>query len=69
MLYIGWQQRWQHQARFAVFGWLVPLVVVVSWYPLYAALKGELLPAVGTAQFSTSGYGNTGVSLIDSLFW
>jgi endo-1,4-beta-D-glucanase Y/4-amino-4-deoxy-L-arabinose transferase-like glycosyltransferase len=68
MLFIAWQQRWQHQARFAVLGWLVPMVVVVSWYPLYAALKGELLPG-GTVQFSTSGYGNTGVSLIDSLVW
>ena len=69
MLYIAWQQRWQHQARFAVVGWLVPLVMVVSWYPLYAALKGELLPAGAAVQFSTSGYGNTGVSLIDALVW
>ena len=69
MLYIAWQQRWQHQARFAVVGWLVPMVVVVSWYPLYAALKGELLPAAARSQFSTSGYGNTGVSLVDSLVW
>jgi endo-1,4-beta-D-glucanase Y/4-amino-4-deoxy-L-arabinose transferase-like glycosyltransferase len=69
MVYIAWQQRWQHQGRFALFGWLVPLVVVVSWYPLYAALKGELLPAGNAVQFSTSGYGNTGVSLIDSLIW
>lgn len=69
MLYMAWQQRWQHQARFAVVGWLVPLAVVVSWYPLYAALKGELLPAGGAVQFSTSGYGNVGVSLFDSLVW
>jgi endo-1,4-beta-D-glucanase Y len=69
MLFIAWQQRWQHQARFALFGWLVPVLVVVSWYPLYAGLKGELLPAGATAQFSTSGYGNTGVSLVDSLLW
>ena len=69
MLFIAWQQRWQHQARFAVFGWLVPMLMVVSFYPLYAALKGELLPAGGAAQFSTSGYGNTGVSLADSLLW
>jgi endo-1,4-beta-D-glucanase Y/4-amino-4-deoxy-L-arabinose transferase-like glycosyltransferase len=69
MLFIAWQQRWQHQARFAVLGWLVPMVVVVSWYPLYATLKGELLPAGGAVQFSTSGYGNTGVSLADSLIW
>ena len=69
VLFIAWQQRWQHQSRFAVLGWLVPMLVVVSWYPLFAALKGELLPAGAAAQFSTSGYGNTGVSLIDSLGW
>jgi endo-1,4-beta-D-glucanase Y/4-amino-4-deoxy-L-arabinose transferase-like glycosyltransferase len=69
MLYVAWQQRWQHQGRFAIVGWLVPLAVVVSWYPLYAALKGELLPAGSAVQFSTSGYGNSGVSLIDSLVW
>jgi endo-1,4-beta-D-glucanase Y len=69
MLFIAWQQRWQHQARFALLGWLVPMLMVVSWYPLYAALKGELLPAGDSVQFSTSGYGNTGVSLVDSLLW
>jgi len=69
MLFIAWQQRWQHQARFAVLGWLLPLAVVLSWYPVYAALKGELLPAGSDVQFSTSGYGNTGVSLVDSLLW
>src|SRR6202022_3644444 len=52
MLYIAWQQRWQHQARFAVVGWLVPLAMLVSFYPLYAALKGELLPAGTGGQFS-----------------
>jgi endo-1,4-beta-D-glucanase Y len=69
MLYIAWQQRWHHQGRFAIVGWLVPLCVVVSWYPLYAALKGELFPAGTGVQFSTSGYGNSGVSLLDSLVW
>jgi endo-1,4-beta-D-glucanase Y len=69
MIFIAWQQRWRHQARFALVGWLVPMLMVVSWYPLYAGLKGELLPAGGPVQFSTSGYGNTGVSLMDSLFW
>jgi len=69
MVYVAWQQRWQHQARFAVVGWLVPVAVVVSWYPLYAALKGELLPAGGAVQFSTSGYGNAGVEMFDSLVW
>src|SRR6185312_6432814 len=27
------------------------------------------MPAGGAVQFSTSGYGNTGVSLVDSLIW
>jgi endo-1,4-beta-D-glucanase Y/4-amino-4-deoxy-L-arabinose transferase-like glycosyltransferase len=48
MVYISVQQRWQHQGRFALFAWLLPMVMVFSWYPLYALLKGELLP-VGTA--------------------
>jgi hypothetical protein len=69
MLFIARQQRWHHQARFALLGWLLPMLMVVSWYPLYAALKGELLPAGNAVQFSTSGYGNTGVSLFDSLVW
>jgi endo-1,4-beta-D-glucanase Y/4-amino-4-deoxy-L-arabinose transferase-like glycosyltransferase len=48
MLYIAAQQRWQHQGRFALVAWLLPMGMVFSWYPLYALLKGELLP-VGTA--------------------
>jgi endo-1,4-beta-D-glucanase Y/4-amino-4-deoxy-L-arabinose transferase-like glycosyltransferase len=48
MVYIAAQQRWQHQGRFALVAWLLPMGMVFSWYPLYALLKGELLP-VGTA--------------------
>jgi endo-1,4-beta-D-glucanase Y/4-amino-4-deoxy-L-arabinose transferase-like glycosyltransferase len=48
MLYLVTQQRFQHQGRFAMIGWLLPMAMVFSWYPLYALIKGELLP-VGTA--------------------
>ncbi|MGN6698750.1 MAG: ArnT family glycosyltransferase, partial [Thermomicrobiales bacterium] len=50
MLFIAWQQRRQHQGRFGVSGWVLPMLAVASLYPLYAALKGELLPA-GEAAF------------------
>jgi len=56
MLYIATKQRWSHQGRFAVTGWLVPAIAVTSLYPLYAALKGELT-------------GGPGASLIDALRW
>lgn len=76
LLFIVVQQRWEHQGRFAVSGWLLPMLVVVSWYPLYAMLKGELLPAGlellpagqsgGFVAFRSSG---TSVSLIDAVLW
>jgi endo-1,4-beta-D-glucanase Y/4-amino-4-deoxy-L-arabinose transferase-like glycosyltransferase len=74
MLYIAVQQRWRHQGRFAVAGWVVPMLIVASWYLLYALLKGELIPGGGAAGFVTSGdsiAGGTGskVSLVGSLFW
>src|SRR5882724_8889922 len=59
VLFITIQDRRHHQGRFAVFGWLVPMLMVVSWYPLYALLKGELLPAADA----------THVSLLGSLAW
>ena len=74
MLFIAFQQRWRHQGRFAVAGWVVPMLIVASWYLLYALLKGELIPGGGAAGFVTSGdsiAGGTGsrVSLVGSLFW
>jgi hypothetical protein len=74
MLYIAILQRWRHQGRFAVAGWVVPMLIVSSWYLLYALLKGELLPSLGPAGFVTSGdsiAGGSGsrVSLLGSLFW
>ena len=61
-----------HQGRFAIVGWLLPMAAVTSWYPLYALIKGEFLPAgfalhlLGfTISFGTGPH----VSLLDSLIW
>jgi hypothetical protein len=43
MLLVAFFQRWNHQGRFGMGGWLLPMLVVVSWYPLFAALKEEAL--------------------------
>lgn len=73
MLFIAYQQRWKHQGRFALSGWVMTVGIIVSWYFLYAAFKGELLP---NGQLSTLIGGNgdtikggTGVSLINALIW
>ena len=50
LLFVAVQERRRHQGRFAVAAWVVLLLVVASWYPLYALLKGELLG--GGAVFS-----------------
>ena len=44
MLFIALQERRRHQGRFGVGGWLLATGLVVSLYPLYAGLQGELLP-------------------------
>ena len=61
-----------HHGRFAIVGWVLPMAIVTSWYPLYAIIKGELLPAglalhlLGfTLAFDTGPH----VSLLDSLLW
>jgi endo-1,4-beta-D-glucanase Y len=77
ILYLAFQQRWGHQGRFAFIAWLVPMIMVFSIYPLYAALKGELLPAssaIGYLLFSNEMASNifsseTQVSLTESLKW
>lgn len=71
MLYILWQQRWKHQGRFGLAGWLVPVALVVSLYPLYALLKGELLPAGASLAFFILNIDipSSHVSLIDALKW
>ncbi len=67
MLFIAIRERREHHGRFAVGGWLLPLAIVTSWYPLYALLKGELLPVALSARL----FGETAphVSLLDTLVW
>jgi 4-amino-4-deoxy-L-arabinose transferase-like glycosyltransferase len=67
MLFIAVHERRRHHGRFAVIGWVLPMLMVTSWYLLYAALKGELLPAT----LSASLFGDTRphVSLIETLLW
>ncbi|HEX5506844.1 MAG TPA: glycosyl hydrolase family 8 [Thermomicrobiales bacterium] len=69
-LLIAVMQRRRHQGRFAVGGWLLPMALVASLYPLYAALKGELLPAGEAAYLAIVGGGtNAHVSLLEALKW
>lgn len=65
MLFIAWQQRWKHQGRFGLSGWLLPALLVISFYPLYALLKGELVPS----GFPFIGSSHTGVSLVGAVQW
>jgi len=48
-------------------GWLLPLAAVISWYPLYALLKGELFPAGQWTSSITDA--NAHVSLLGALLW
>jgi 4-amino-4-deoxy-L-arabinose transferase-like glycosyltransferase len=63
MLFIAVHERRRHHGRFGVIGWVLPMVIVTSWYLLFAALKGELLPA---ALFGDT---RPHVSLIETLLW
>jgi hypothetical protein len=67
MLFVAVHERRRHHGRFAVIGWVLPMMIVTSWYPLYAALKGELLPVALSARL----FGDTRphVSLIETLLW
>ncbi|MFL5802776.1 MAG: ArnT family glycosyltransferase [Roseiflexaceae bacterium] len=67
MLYIAFRERRAHHGGFAVGGWLLPLAIVTSWYPLYALLKGELLPVALSARLF--GEMRPHVSLMDTLIW
>lgn len=74
MLYIVYQQRWKHQGRFAFIGWIALALTVISWYALYAALKGELLPNGDLASLVGGTGGDSiqaasGVSLINAIVW
>jgi len=68
--FIALKQRRRHQGQFGVGSWLLALVVVISFYPLFAWLKGELSSTGQAASFSSiNGYANASVSLLDSVWW
>ncbi len=69
LLLLVWQRRQRHHGHFNLAGWLAPMLVVVSWYPLYALLKDELLPAGESILFVIRGNTSSGVSLTDALKW
>ena len=72
MLYVVWRWRQEHQGKFAFFAWLVPMGLVTSWWPVYAIIKGELLPSdftvhlFGRAFVLSSGPHN---SLVSAVLW
>ncbi|MGH2461031.1 MAG: ArnT family glycosyltransferase [Chloroflexota bacterium] len=55
-----------YRARFALAGWSVSAAMLISFYPVYALLKGEFFPAG-----SLIGNGSPGahVSLISTVLW
>lgn len=72
VLYMVWRWRQPHHGRFSVVAWLLPMVSLVSMYPLYAVIKGELVPSgytldiLGlTIRFSSAPH----VSLLGALLW
>ena len=69
LLFIAWHQRRRHHASFGLGSWLLATAAIVSFYPLYAALKGELLPTFQFNSEAISGYASNGVSLTDALLW
>ncbi len=52
MLYIVYRQRKEYQSYFSFPSWLIPMFFVASWYPLYALIKGELIPVSLSVSFS-----------------
>ena len=61
------QVRSSYRERFSIVGWSVSAAMIISFYPLYALLKGEFFPAGG----GIIGNGSPGahVSLISTLLW
>jgi len=69
LVYIAIKQRRRHQGRFGVGSWLLAMLVVGSWYPLFALLKGELFPAGQVGAFSSvNGYASSSISLLAALW-
>jgi len=66
-LFIAMRQRRRHHGLFGMVMWLAVAVAVVSWYPLYAALKGELLPLNGVACSGANSQASTGISLYEQI--
>jgi hypothetical protein len=56
-----------YQARFSIAGWTAAAAMLISLYPLYALLKGELFPA-GSAIVGNGAPG-AHVSLISTFLW
>ncbi len=75
MIYLVFQQRYEHQGRFAVPAWVLPMLVVLSWYPLYALFKQQLFPVGASTIFSlfpgggASLGGSNGISMTEALRW
>lgn len=71
MLYLVFQQRWKHQGRFAIIGWILPVGAVLSWYVLYAGLKSEIFPKESLIDVIANSNASSppGVSLLGSLLW
>ncbi len=70
LLYFAIEQRQQHHGRFSVTGWVLAMLMVVSFYPLYALLRGELLPAGQSLRFFIFNIDTgPGLSLVDSVRW
>jgi endo-1,4-beta-D-glucanase Y/4-amino-4-deoxy-L-arabinose transferase-like glycosyltransferase len=68
--YIGYRQRWRHHGGFGLAAWVVPAFVTMSWYSLYAALKGELLPATSAFRFAVLSRGSPAKnSLVEAVRW
>jgi 4-amino-4-deoxy-L-arabinose transferase-like glycosyltransferase len=59
--------RQTYRQRFAMIGWAVSGTMLISLYPMYAMLKGELLPA--GAALVGNGTPGAHVSLISTLLW
>ena len=51
-----------HHRKFALTKWIIIVILIISFYPLYALIKGELFPSG-----SLLGGPNTHVSLLESL--
>jgi 4-amino-4-deoxy-L-arabinose transferase-like glycosyltransferase len=69
-LLLVYMQRRPSSARAALATWVLPAMAVVSLYPLYAAVRGELLPSAPSHFLMfTIGGGPPHISLVDAILW